>query len=121
MNDSARVTTSDQAWDSGELGRDAKHARAESVDESKIDDVLELQLISVRLQKSLIDGLKLIAQANGIGYQPLMRQVLKRFVDSELRRMLREGYLQRPPEGAASGQKKHPLPAPTRARARKAA
>jgi len=75
-----------------------------------LDDALELQLISVRLQKSLIDGLKLIAKANGIGYQPLMRQVLNRFVDSELRRLVRSGVAtsesngdEKPPSRAKSG------------------
>lgn len=95
MTEVTRVPVSDDAWDSGELGRNAQHVKvAATVDETKLDDALGLHLISVRLQKSLIDGLKLVAQANGIGYQPLMRQVLKRFVDSELRRMVRERQFQ---------------------------
>ncbi len=32
----------------------------------------------------------MIAEINGIGYQPLIRQVLKRFADAEKKRILRE-------------------------------
>jgi hypothetical protein len=42
------------------------------------------------LQKSLIEDFKAIASLNGIGYQPLMRQILKRFVDCEKKRIIKE-------------------------------
>jgi predicted DNA binding CopG/RHH family protein len=81
----------DEAWDSGRLGRAAEHAQPAAADiEKAIDVSLRLQLISIRLQKSLIEDFKAIASLNGIGYQPLMRQILKRFVDSEKRRINRE-------------------------------
>lgn len=87
----SRIAASDEAWDRGELGRDNRHAKATTDNiESRIDSSLDLQLISVRLQKSLIDDLKGIAALNGIGYQPLMRQVLKRFVDGEKKKILKD-------------------------------
>lgn len=49
-----------------------------------------LQLISIRLPKDLIDDLKLIAKAQGMGYQALTREVLKRFVAAEKRAMYRD-------------------------------
>jgi len=49
-----------------------------------------LQPISIRLEKSLIEDFKFIAILNRIGYQPLIRQVLKRFADCEKKRILRE-------------------------------
>lgn len=55
-----------------------------------IDDALGLQPISIRLQKDLLDNLKALAKLNGLGYQPLIRQVLTRWVDCELKHMLRE-------------------------------
>ena len=55
-----------------------------------IDDALGLQPISIRLQKDLIENLKDLAKLNGLGYQPLIRQVLTRWVDCELKSMLRE-------------------------------
>jgi hypothetical protein len=75
-------------WDTGELGRDEQFARvADDVEEDAIDDALDLVPISIRLQKSLIDDFKLIAAHNGVGYQPLMRQVLTRFAVAETRQM----------------------------------
>jgi hypothetical protein len=38
----------------------------------------------------LIEDFKLIGQLHGISYQPLMRQILQRFADSEKKRVLRE-------------------------------
>lgn len=86
-----KIPDSDDAWDSGQLGRASEHARPAAEDvEKAIDASLGLQLISLRLQKSLIEDLKAIASLNGIGYQPLMRQILKRFVDGEKKRIVRE-------------------------------
>lgn len=72
---------SQSKWESRELGASPEHVRVVSETEaSEIDDVMELQLISIRLQKQLIEDLKLIAKQEGIGYQPLIRQALTRFV-----------------------------------------
>lgn len=48
-----------------------------------IDDALGLQMISIRLQRSLLANLKAIAQYHGVGYQPLIRDLLNRFAKSE--------------------------------------
>ena len=53
-------------------------------EEAAIEDALELQMISIRLQKSLIAHLKAIADFHQIGYQPLIRDLLNRFVQSEI-------------------------------------
>jgi len=58
--------------------------------EKSIDDSLGLQPISIRLQKDLIDNLRGLAQLNGLGYQPLIRQILTRWVDSELKHILNQ-------------------------------
>ncbi len=90
----AKIPDTEEAWDSGELGRDLAFAEViedMTAEKALINEALELQPISIRLQKSLIDDFKMIAQMNGgIGYQTLMRQVLKRFADCEIKRMLRE-------------------------------
>ncbi len=88
-----KIPGSDEAWDSGQLGREEEFAKAAEPDEKfeqEIDDSLELQLISIRLQRSLIEDFKGIASLNGIGYQPLMRQILTRFVEAEKKKLLRE-------------------------------
>jgi hypothetical protein len=61
----------------------------------KINDALELHPISIRLNKSLIEDLKMIADLNGLGYQPLIRQVLTRFTDCEKKKILQEFHDQK--------------------------
>jgi len=51
---------------------------------AEIEAAFELQMISIRLQKALISELKFIADYRGIGYQPLMRDVLRRFTRAEM-------------------------------------
>lgn len=86
-----KIVASDEAWDNKELGEDLEHAEVATDNfEALIDDALELHSISIRLQQSLIDDFKAIAALNGVGYQPLMRQVLTRFADCEKKRILRE-------------------------------
>ena len=66
-----------EAWETGLLGQDEEFAEAVKVDDKAIDDALELQMISIRMQKNLLDELKMIAELYGIGYQPLMKQILR--------------------------------------------
>ncbi len=76
----------DDAWDTGELGRDENHARAVKLApriQDEIDDAMELQMISIRLPKSLIDDFKFLGEVHGIRYQTLMRQSLVRFAEGE--------------------------------------
>lgn len=73
-------------WESGKLGRSGEHVTVASEEaEAALDEAVCLQAISVRLQTSLIKDLKMIAAYHGIGYQPLMRDALNRFVRFELR------------------------------------
>lgn len=85
------IPGTDEAWDTGELGADENYVEVAPNDENVINAHLELQPISIRLEKSLIDDFKLIAtlSAGGMGYQPLMRQCLKRFAEGEIKRLLR--------------------------------
>lgn len=92
--DKALAGTDD--WDGGPLGRDeafVKPARASH--EAALDKALGLQMISVRLQRQLIDDLKFIATAHGIGYQPLIRDLLSRFVVGEKKKIIREAMERR--------------------------
>lgn len=89
------VDAIDKAWDDGALGRDEKHIVKVSREESDavmaaIAGSLDLQAISIRLPKALIEDFKMIAEYRGLGYQPLMRQILQRFADSEGRLIMRE-------------------------------
>lgn len=74
-------TKPEDAWDNRELGASEKHVRKASPNrENALDERLGLQTISIRFQKGLIDRLKKLAEEDGIGYQPYVRQVLMRHV-----------------------------------------
>ena len=91
MSDKHKIEATDAAWDSGQLGKDEEHVRvSKGVDEKSIDASLGLVPVSIRLQKSLITDFKMIAELNGIGYQPLMRQILTRFAEGEKKKIMRD-------------------------------
>lgn len=78
-------------WENGELGASEEHVRVSSTEqELMLDDALGMQHISIRLQKKLIADLKRVAGHHGIGYQPMVRDLLNRFVQAELKMILQE-------------------------------
>lgn len=79
-----------QKWDDRELGASEDHVEVASMAEmTAFNDALSLQAISIRLQKSLVRDLKSIAESYGIGYQPMVRDLLQRFVIAEKKQELR--------------------------------
>lgn len=80
----AQIEASADDWGpSGKYGSDEASVRAGK--EDKLDDRLGLEPISIRFPKDLVRDLKAIAQLNGMRYQPLIREVCKRFVEAEKR------------------------------------
>ncbi len=78
-------------WETGALGQSAEHVRvATDAEMREVDDALELQMISIRLQKGLLDALKEIAKHHGVGYQPMIRDLLNRFARSEIQTILQD-------------------------------
>ncbi len=76
--------TQSDAWESGKLGQSEEHVqRTDEKTQAALDEATGLQLISLRLPKVMINDLKIIAKLNGIGYQPLIRQLLTKFVVAE--------------------------------------
>ena len=100
MSEKGKIPSTIEAWESGELGADEKHARVAPKElTTDIEDSLGLQMISIRLDKELIETFKLLAQFHGVGYQPLMRDALKRFANSETKSIVRgvvHGQQQKP-------------------------
>ena len=84
-----KIKDTEQAWDDRTLGADTEFVGvADASHEQALEETLELQAISIRLPKDLIRNYKLIADFHGVGYQPLMRDVLQRFVPAELKQIL---------------------------------
>ena len=87
----AKIKDTPEAWEDGELGREAQFVEVASEDhESALSEALDMQAISIRLPKELIKQYKLIAGFHGVGYQPLMRDILHRFVPNALKEILEE-------------------------------
>ena len=84
-----KIESTDEAWDERRLGASDEHVVVAADEHAfALDDALELQSISIRLPKQMIDQYKLIAHFHGVGYQPLMRDVMSRFVPGALREIL---------------------------------
>lgn len=78
-------------WETGVLGTSEEHAVVHGAEHSQaVDEALAMQLISIRLPKDLIEGLKFIANREGLGYQPLIRRVLQRFSEAEFKAIATE-------------------------------
>ncbi|MBW8371492.1 MAG: hypothetical protein K0M66_11065 [Thiobacillus sp.] len=81
------IASTDEAWDERILGADEAFVKVSEVDiDQEIDAAAGTQLISIRMQKTMIEDLKTISALNGgMGYQTLMKQILQRFIDGEKR------------------------------------
>lgn len=104
----------DLRWDERELGASAEHAKlADNLEalNQRVDDSLELQMISIRLPKGLIENFKLLAEANGLGYQPLMRIALTRFAECEMKRLIETMIEEKKKAGVSSPKSKRKLQA----------
>ena len=83
----------DELWDNGTLGRDEHYAAEGRTTVAEIDEILGVETVSLRFNKELLQDLKDIAELNGLGYQPLIKQILQRFVDGE-KRMIANAKIQ---------------------------
>lgn len=91
MKKQTKIKSTTEAWETGKLGENLESARIASPDlTAAIDAALGMQMISIRLPKSVIDDFKVMAQIEGVGYQPLMRTALVRFAECEAKRVMRD-------------------------------
>ena len=89
MSKKANIPGTAEAWEDGTLGKSDAHVRVASSDvDRQVDEALGLQAISIRLPKATIEVYKNLAEMHGVGYQPLMRDAICRWADSELKMML---------------------------------
>jgi hypothetical protein len=97
-------------WETGELGSSLEHAVPVSrAHDAAVDDALSMQMISIRLPKSLIEDLKYFAEREGLGYQPLIRKVLLRYASHEYKSLAREEFSQQKAEPPAMTEMQEPM------------
>lgn len=76
----------DDAWRQ-DLGVNPDHVRVvPAAEEARADESMGLQMVSLRLPKEAIEQLKTLARAEGLGYQPYVRQLLMRHIKEASRR-----------------------------------
>lgn len=81
-----KIAATDEAWEERKLGANAAHAQVAGAEHlAALDDAFGMQAISIRMPKHMIEAYKLIAAYHGVGYQPLMRDILQRFIPEGLR------------------------------------
>lgn len=87
-----KIADTCEAWEKGSPGRDENHVvRVSDKEQEAVDETLGLKMISIRLPADLIQAYKDISAYRGLySYQPLMRDVLKRFAEAEIKRMMAE-------------------------------
>ena len=103
-----KIKGTEAAWESRKLGNDRKHVKVVSGDIARqIDEAAGLQMISIRLDKTLIEAFKTLGEFHGVGYQPLMRDALRRFAECEMKSIV-TGVIksQRKPAEKKSAEKK---------------
>lgn len=84
-----KIESTEESWDDRILGQSEKHVVVAGNEHlAALDDALGMQSISIRLPRQMIEQYKLIAHFHGVGYQPLMRDVMARFVPGALRQLL---------------------------------
>jgi uncharacterized protein (DUF4415 family) len=82
----AEIQNTAEAWENGELGREAMHAEVSPKDVGiQVDEALDLEIISIRLEKDLIESFKILGKKYDISYKPLMRHALKSFIQSQIK------------------------------------
>ena len=78
-----------EQWEAGKLGVNRESVRVAPPEISAaLDRATAMKLVTMRLPVPMIEALKAIAQFHGIGYQPMVRDLLGRFIDSEVAMIL---------------------------------
>ena len=100
MNEAQKIEGTAEAWDDGALGCDATFAKKSNLTVEEVAKTVGLKSISIRMQPDLLEELKMIADIHKLGYQPLIKQILRRFVDAETKKALREKHAELKTEAA---------------------
>ncbi len=77
----SKLVDDSERWNSRELGANENFVRVSAQGtEARVDKGLGLQMVSMRLPTDVVEQLKSVAKAQGLGYQPFIRQILMNFL-----------------------------------------
>lgn len=121
MSAKAKIVPTDDPWEDRSVGAEEQYVEVASDINTEVDVALDLHPISIRLQKTLVDNLKALAHLHGLGYQPLIRQILTRWVDAEVKQMVVQRASTRAETGITSAKTARSKPLVEATRQKKAA
>ncbi|MFA5662415.1 hypothetical protein [Castellaniella sp.] len=91
MGTAKKIQGSEEAWDDRTLGASEEHAELAPKElQQQVEEALAMQMISIRLPKQVVTLFKALAEIQGVGYQPMMREALTRFAEGEARHLVME-------------------------------
>lgn len=103
MKAKAKIVPTDDPWEDRSVGAEEQFVETAPDINADVDAALDLHPISIRLQRSLVENLRALAHLHGLGYQPLIRQILTRWVDAEIKHLVAQQ--------ATASQEQRPAPA----------
>ena len=78
-------------WDAKEFGASQEHAvKASNQALEDLHEAAGMKAVSIRMPIEMIQAYKYIAAHHGIGYQPMIKQILARFIESEQKMLANE-------------------------------
>ncbi|MFG5779853.1 hypothetical protein ACFIQF_22565 [Comamonas sp. J-3] len=78
-----------EKWDAKEFGASDKNAmKASDESVSLLHEAAGMKAVSIRMPVEMIQAYKYIAAHHGVGYQPLMRDILQRFLPEGLKEVV---------------------------------
>jgi hypothetical protein len=84
-----KIEGSPSVWEDGTLGTNPATVRlAGKEHEDALDVALGMKAISIRMPIAVIEAYKLVALHHGVGYQPLMRDILSRWAKEGMREVM---------------------------------
>jgi hypothetical protein len=82
MNQNNKILGTQEAWESGQLGADEKYVRTASVMvNEELDTMLGLEVVTIRMEKHVVDAFRLLAIKKRVHYQSLIRYALQRYFE----------------------------------------
>ncbi|MBU6455458.1 MAG: hypothetical protein KGS72_27045 [Cyanobacteria bacterium REEB67] len=77
-----KIKDDSELWESGQLGASPEHMQPAPAElEKEIDDAMNVEAVTIRLDKALVADLKNLAKDDELAFQAFLRKVLTGYRD----------------------------------------
>ena len=86
-----RIEDTIEAWETGQLGADEAFAIPYNLtkeENNQIDEALDLEEVTIRLEQEVIEQYKLIATVNNINYKTAIRSIIKAYANFQAKSII---------------------------------